>query len=152
MATKFNTRYAHTRFEGDGIDFVEPSLTEQQFGYETDINNIVKGLVPPSENGKQPLFNVKVDANQFDEALNVIANARSQFELLPSDIRTEFDNDPRKLINFIQNDKNYDRAVELGLIEKKKPVITPTVPPLKPLNPTVTTEVTESVVTEPVSQ
>ncbi|WGL31180.1 internal scaffolding protein [Dipodfec virus UOA04_Rod_760] len=148
MATKFNTRYSHKRFEGDGIEFKEASLTEQQFAFETDINNIVKGFVTSTVNDKKPLFNLEISPDMYNDALNIIADASSQFENLPVSIRTEFDNDPQKLLAFVQDDKNYDRAVELGLIEKK---VTPSIKP-QPLPSTVTTVAPAPVVTEVSSQ
>lgn len=113
---KFNTRFMHTK--NPVVEFNTPSRTQQQFGYEVDINNIVKGLVPINQI-KQPLYNMSFSPDDYENSVNIIAEAKSKFEELPSSIRNEFDNDPKKLLAFVQDDKNYDRAVELGLIEKK---------------------------------
>ncbi len=117
MAPKFKTQFAHDRLSG--IKFEKPSLTQQSFGYETDINNIVKSMTQPRVNQNQPLFNTSFDPNLYDNALNVIADAKSKFEQLPSDLRNKFDNDPSKLLKFVSDDSNYEQAVKLGLIEKK---------------------------------
>lgn len=149
MASKlpFNTRFAHTKLLGIKFDPEnnpkDVSLTQQSFGYETDINNIVKGMVPTTVNNKQPLFGVKIDPNSYTEALNVIADAKSKFEELPSHVRQEFDNDPHKLLEFVNDDKNYDKAVKLGLISKKaenlqQPVQTPVQGTVTPSGETVT--------------
>lgn len=124
MTTKFNTLYSHPKSKS--IIFTQSSLTEQSFGYETDINNIVKRGVQSSlpPNAQKPIFGSTFKPNQYTEALNVIAKARSDFEALPSHIRQEFDNNPEKLFAFCSDEKNYDRAVELGLAVKKKVDIT----------------------------
>jgi len=61
----------------------------------------------------------------YQEAQNFIADANSAFENLSSDIRYKFDNDPAKLLEFLQHPKNKEEAIELGLID----------PPQKPLPP-----------------
>ncbi len=142
MAIKFNTLYNHTKLEGFKSD--KPSKTQQSFGFETDINNIVKGMIAPSYNQKTPLFNQVVAPDAYENALNVIADANSRFEELPSHIRAEFGNDPKKLLAFIDNPDNYEKAVKLGLIEKKitaePPVGTGTIStPVNPVEPPVGT-------------
>lgn len=148
MTQKFNTLYNHTRL--DGFKFTQPSLTEQSFGFETDINNIVSRAVSSSlpSNTQSPLFGGKFSPDSYNEALNLVAEAKSQFESLPSNIRAEFDNDPSKLLAFVQDDSNYDKAVKLGLIDKAKVNDIPVIP-----NPSeVTTEASKPVVTEVSSQ
>lgn len=119
MPAKFNTLYSHPKSKT--FEFTQASLTKQSFGYETDINNIVKrgvqSALPPNNN--QPIFGSTFKPNQYTEALNVVAKAKSDFEALPSHIRQEFDNNPEKLLKFCSDEKNYDRAVELGLAVKK---------------------------------
>ena len=41
--------------------------------------------------------------------------AEEQFGALPANVRREFDNDPGKMLEFIQDPDNYERGVELGL-------------------------------------
>lgn len=117
MAQKFNTRFAHTK--NPSIEFKDPSRTQQQFGFEVDINNIVKGMVPINSTSKQPMYDLSFSPDDYENAINIIAEAKSKFEELPSSIRNEFDNDPKKLLAFIQDENNYNKAVKLGLIDKK---------------------------------
>jgi phage internal scaffolding protein len=35
---------------------------------------------------------------------------------LPAQIRSRFDNDPAKLIDFLENEQNHDEAIKLGLV------------------------------------
>lgn len=119
---KFNTRYSYKKVPGLLFDpennEKDVSLTEQCFAYECDINNIVKMQVPTTVNPKTPLFNTVFSPDLYEKSLNIIADASSRFEELPSDLRTRFENDPKKLLEFLSNDENYDEAVKLGLIEK----------------------------------
>lgn len=152
MANKFRTLYSHPNsslFKND-FEFTEPSLTEQSFAYETDINNIVKKGVQSSlpANTNTPIFNSTFSPNQYNDALNLIADANSQFESLPSHIRKRFENNPEKLLAFVSDDKNREEAIKLGFVEAPKETIQPVIK-----NPTeVTTEPAKPVVTEVSSQ
>lgn len=130
---KFNTRYSYKKVPGLLFDpennEKDVSLTEQCFAYECDINNIVKMQVPTSVNQKTPLFNTVFSPDLYEKSLNVIAEASSKFEELPSELRTRFENDPKKLLEFLSDDKNYDEAVKLGLVKRKLS------DDLKPINP-----------------
>lgn len=97
----------------------KPSLTVQSFGYETDINNIVQGCGSSFPSRQiQPQTEIgHFKPGQYEEAMMIAANARSQFEELPSDVRLKFNNDPGQLINFLNDSKNDDEAVKLGLKE-----------------------------------
>lgn len=123
MPLKFKTQFVHDRLSG--ISFEKPSLTQQSFGFETDINNIVSSMMErnfsPNVNLNQPLFGQVISPDIFENAVNIIAEAKSKFEDLPSYIRQRFDNDPKKLLDFVSDNKNYDEAVKLGFIEKKAP-------------------------------
>jgi hypothetical protein len=41
---------------------------------------------------------------------------------LPANIRSRFDNDPAKLIDFMENPANREEAESLGLVNKSEPV------------------------------
>lgn len=108
--------------EKNGIEFTEPSLTEQHFKDECDINYIVKqyqttGVLPQGD--RQPLFG---DFAEFpmdlQSSMAMYDEAQDRFMQLDSRIRREFDNDPAKLLAFLHDDKNHDKAIELGLIER----------------------------------
>ena len=130
---KFNTQYKYTRIPGILFDpdtnEKDVSLTEQSFAFECDINNIVKLQVPPRLNTQPPLFSTVFSPNLYEQAINVIAEAQSKFEELPSDLRSKFDNDPKKLLAFLDDESNYDKAVEYGLVAPKVENITTVVQP-----------------------
>jgi phage internal scaffolding protein len=101
-------------------------LTEQNHKDETDINNIVRkynktGLIDHLNQFEKQYG----DMTGFDyqDAMNTVAAANTMFEGLPSAIRNQFDNDPAKFINFVDDEANADKLVEMGLAKPK--VITP---------------------------
>lgn len=119
-----------------GIEFTEPSLTEQHFKDECDINFIVNrfqetGVMP--EGNRQPLFGDFASFPQdLSSSMALYDEAQERFMSLDAKVRKEFDNDPLKLLAFVSDEKNRTRAEELGLIEKVAPVSsqeTPVEPP-----------------------
>lgn len=144
-------KFRHSRSDAYKVDFIsdKPSLTQQCFGYDTDINNIVKGCVSQEFISRGvPNWNGVFKPGQFEESMQLVAKAKSMFEELPSNIRKRFDNNPEKLIAFVSDDKNYEEGLKLGLFEKK-----PLVQPIKVeiSNPDYTA-VTGSPVTPPEGQ
>lgn len=99
------------------------SKTKQEFRKECDINFIVKrynatGQLPVDMAKVQPVFADVSRMGSFAEALNQVRAAEEAFMMLPPELRTKFDNDPAALVSFIQDDKNYNEAVSLGLVAK----------------------------------
>ena len=104
------------------IVFTEPSLTEQSFKFESDINNICEGKAFSSlpTNKNQPLFDDFTNLGNYQESLDTVARAKSLFEELPSSLRNRFENNPQKLIDFVSDpEKNYDEGVKLGIFKAK---------------------------------
>ena len=105
-----------------GLEFTEPSMTEQHFKDECDINNIVAtyqqtGVLPSGD--RQPLFGDFADFPQdLMSAQHYFDEAQDRFMQLDANIRKEFGNNPAMLLDFIRDEKNRDRAIELGLIER----------------------------------
>lgn len=98
----------------------EPSKTQQQFKAECDINNIVKsysqtGILPVST--KVGAFLDVSNISDYQTSLNTVYQAQKAFDDLPSKIRTRFKNDPNELIAFIEDDKNHEEALTLGLLK-----------------------------------
>jgi len=61
------------------------------------------------------------EIKDFAGALNTVIKAKEQFELLPAEVRSRFGNNPQELIKFLQDPKNVDESVKLGLRVKKEP-------------------------------
>lgn len=97
------------------------SATQQQFAEEVDINTIVKnfgltGQLP--ENFRAPVSGDFTGVTDYQSALNAVIAADEEFMTLPADVRERFANDPQKLLEFVENDKNRDEAITLGLVPK----------------------------------
>lgn len=110
----------------------EPSLTQQQFKDECDVNNILKRYQTTGEiSHLAKTRGVYADFSSVEDyhtSLNKINNAEEAFFQLPAEIRDRFANDPAKLLEFVKNEKNYDEGVKLGLFEEKAQSPSPSTP------------------------
>jgi phage internal scaffolding protein len=103
-----------------GLACEEPSLAQQHFKDECDINNILRqfnvtGLLP--EAPLSPRYGDFTGIGDYHSALNAVIAAQDGFDALPAQIRARFDNDPENLINFLNDASNKDEAIKLGLID-----------------------------------
>ncbi len=108
-----------------------PSRTVQSSKDECDINTIMQrykqvGLIEHVNTAKAH-YGDFTEVNEFQEALNLVNTANEDFMKLPADIRSLFDNDAGKFLEFATNPKNIDEMVELGLAKKPKAVTQPAV-------------------------
>lgn len=104
----------------------EPTMTQQQFKDEADINNIMRkyGADPVAFNALTRKGGVYADFSQVTDyhgMLQQVADAQDAFGALPAQIRSRFANDPGALIQFLNDPKNHDEGVELGLFDPKSP-------------------------------
>jgi len=104
-----------------GLACEEPSLAQQHFKEECDINTILQkfnitGILP--EAPLSPRYGDFSGIGDYHTALNRVIAAQDEFEALPAQIRARFDNDPAKLIEFLDDEANRPVAEELGLVEK----------------------------------
>ena len=122
-------------------DNIEPSLTQQHFADECDINNIVEkymltGILgdPLASGSVEPQFGDFTTVADFHSAQNIIAQATQSFDLLSAALRKRFENDPAKLLAFLEDDSNREEAIKLGLVSDSKSSIQPGngVPPSAP--------------------
>jgi hypothetical protein len=91
--------------------------TEQHHKNACDINLILAqfmetGIMPPTNTSPQY---GDVSGHNFQEAQNQIALAKTLFEELPEHVRSRFENEPYKFLQFAQDENNYDQMVEMGL-------------------------------------
>lgn len=100
----------------------DPTLTQQQFKEQCDINNIIKHY---AQTGELPLskkvgqFLDVSNIQDYQTSLQTVFDAQRAFDDLPSQIRSRFENDPSKLIAFIEDDANTAEAQTLGLLSQK---------------------------------
>ncbi len=126
---KFFTRYSPG--PSPAVEFVLPSLADQSQKDECDINRILARyretgyLVDPLHPGtRKPLFGDFTDIPDYQAALDLIAKADDAFMKLPAKIRDRFSNNPQEIFDFLNDEKNRDEAVKLGLIDSKPEVPT----------------------------
>ena len=106
----------------------EPSLTQQSFAEECDINNIVARYVTTGVLGdplavptNSPQYGDFTSVADFHVAQTIIAEATQMFDLLPASIRKRFENDPAQLLAFMEDDSNREEAIKLGLVNSPLP-------------------------------
>lgn len=108
----------------------EEGMTQQQFAEEVDINTIVRrfgltGELP--QNPRPPLIGDFSGITDFKSAMDAVVNAQEGFMEFPAELRAKFDNDPQRMLEFVSDAKNKDKALEMGLIapapEKPRDVV-----------------------------
>ena len=116
-------RNAYERSSKPGMTFEKPSLTQQHFKDECDINLIIKrftkndlALMAMMSDMQYGDYSTPVD---FHEAMNIVIRAQEQFEALPSSVRDKFDNDPAKMLDFVSKKENIEESVKLGLLNRE---------------------------------
>lgn len=104
------------------IDANKPKLTDQSYAKASDINHIMKqyqhtGVLPSTrEHLARYIDNTQV--LPLEEAHAQIQEAQSLFLTIPSNIRKLMDNDPTKLVSFIQDPANTEILVKYGVLEQ----------------------------------
>lgn len=94
-------------------------ITEQSHRDECDINTILHDYARTGF-----MRHAKANAGRYDdvsavdfqEAQIVVANVKSMFEALPSNIRAEFNGDPVAFLGFVQDPANGDELAARGLL------------------------------------
>ena len=102
------------------VDKQGESLTVQSQTEDTDINVIMKrygvtGKFP--ENPRPPEYGDFTGITDFRSAVEAVELARSQFMEFPAELRARFENDPQRVMEFLENPANFDEAAKFGLIK-----------------------------------
>lgn len=93
-----------------------------------DINKIMNtvnstGMMPVgSELGKQAkaFFGDFSEVTDYASCREAAERLEGAFMALPAKARNRFDNNPDKLLEFIEKKENLEEAIELGIVEKPK--------------------------------
>lgn len=135
----------------DGERFKMPTMTQQHFKDECDINRIIEkyasGLsnitpetvrqiinqtTPPERlmSSRSPVFGDFSDVKDFQSAQNAVIEAENAFMSIPARVREKFGNDPGRFIAWLQDPSNVEEAEELGFLRviKDETVQTPGAP------------------------
>src|SRR5262245_43276128 len=123
LVPNVNIRTAYGPKERVKLEFpAGEGRTKQSFKDECDINVIMRRYektgVLTHLRKVQPEF-ADCTGRDFNEAMNLVAEARTAFAELPSSVRDRFDNDPAKFLDFCQDEGNLDEAGELGLLSRQ---------------------------------
>jgi len=105
------------------LDCSGPSRTKQSFSRECDINGIMAryektGVIEhvQSFSGRYGDF---LGFESYHEACNKVIAAREMFQSLPARVRSRFDNDPGRFVDFASDPENLDELRELGLAHER---------------------------------
>lgn len=101
-----------------GLFCDDPSLTQQHMADDADINVIVKrfGITGQMPSGvRLPTYGDFTGVGDYRSALEAVRDADDAFMELPADIRTRFDNDPQRYLDFAENPANQEEIYNLGL-------------------------------------
>lgn len=102
-----------------GLVCEDESLALQSAKEESDINTIVRkfGLTGELPNDlKMPQSGDFTDVPDFHTAMNIVRTAQEEFLRVPADIRARFNNDPQRLMSFLEDSSNRDEARKLGFL------------------------------------
>ena len=124
-ALKIRSRFAAETDKHPGVVFNAPTLCQQHFRDECDINNIMArfmktGLLPSVNSGSYDFFDAG-ESLTYHDACNLIAKADEVFGSLPASVRARFNNDPGEYLAFFEHPENYEEAVKLGFAFPKPP-------------------------------
>lgn len=108
-----------------GLHCTDPSLAQQQFRDESDINTLVDrfhltGEMPQLE--QLPNYADFTGIFDFQSAMNQVVKSREEFMTLPAKTRARFHNDPQEFLEFCSDSENVPEARRMGLL---KPEPTP---------------------------
>lgn len=120
--TFFKDRYGVERLHVATVND-EPTMTNQFSKDESDINTIMKKY----ETTGQFQCHIKqggayqdfLQITDFHDMMNTVIYAKEAFQTLPAHVRARFQNDPGQLLEFLQDEKNYDEGVKLGLLNER---------------------------------
>lgn len=125
MTVEIRSRYNNGVREGWNSSV--PSMTQQQFKDEADINYIVSMYdstgVMPSFHGdgqpSQPMFGDFAELpDSAQEMYNRMLQAKANFNTLPLEVRKRFNYDAGAFLEFAENPNNADELVAMGLATK----------------------------------
>jgi len=101
------------------ISFPAQGRTKQSFKSECDINTIMAKYLSTGQLPQLNLGNPQYEDTtgyDFQEAAQLVAQAKSLFQELPSSLRQRFENSPAQFLNFTSNPNNRVELAEMGLL------------------------------------
>lgn len=113
---EFQNAYS-SPFRGSDLECPEPSLAQQQFAEDTDINVMlerfkVTGQLPQST--RQAIYGDFSEVGDFRQAMDRLRAAQAAFLSVPVEIRQQFGNDPGAFSEFCLDKSNLPKLREWG--------------------------------------
>ena len=129
------------------LKFTEPSMTQQNFKDECNINSIMKRYektgILSHVSGKTPIHGDFSDIPDYQATLNKITEAGEAFASLPAAVRRRFNDNPAEFVEFCVNPENGADLVEMGLAEIIHQEQTEDIAPQENVQPDSTLEETQ---------
>lgn len=116
-ARRSSDPHAKARARVGALVCKDPSRAVHSQSYDTDINNMVKGLVPFTQ-ARRPGFYIDetILPASYEEQFNNVLQAQDAFMLLPPDVREKFSNDPAELAAALADPSRQQELRDLGVI------------------------------------
>lgn len=118
------------KYELERSGIIDVEATEQHHKDDVDLN-VMAERMGVSDRAVLP---AALDPRYFGDVpegfdlrfvLDQARDVENRFNQLPADLRERFGNDPAKLWRFIQDEKNDEEAVRIGLLKKPEPIRAP---------------------------
>lgn len=123
----------------------DEDMTQQHFKDECDVNKIVAryratGVLPQGK--AAPMYGDFTKVPEYLQSMNIVRDAQQAFNSLSAELRKQFNNDPVEFLAFVDDPKNADKLLEMGLRKPPEPepgpvrveVVNPAQPAEKPSN------------------
>lgn len=99
----------------------DKSKTEQSHKKRQNINTIVAKIrqtkMMPQPVGT-PIYGDFSNCDSYHAALDKVISATNRFNKLPSAIRSKFQNDPGRFIEFVNDPKNVSDCIDMGIFKR----------------------------------
>lgn len=105
-------------YRGSDLECRDPSLAQQSFKDETDINVLlerfkVTGQMP--QGIRLPEYGDFTGLTDFRTAMGALLSAQDEFMKLPADVRARFGNSPQAFLEFCSDKDNLGELRKMGL-------------------------------------
>lgn len=99
----------------------DPTLTSSVDAEEADANYVIEKFrktgITPFTRGKGQYLDISSLPDNLFEAQQLINETTERFNELPAKARLRFNNNPEEMYKFLQDPRNQEEAIKLGLLE-----------------------------------
>lgn len=117
VRNRFSDRVAVIAMEGE-------SRTQQHFRESVDINNILAkyrktGIIEHVKRAKERYGDFS-ELAEYGKNMDKVAKAQQSFEMLPAELRNQFQNNIPKFFEYIQKEENKEQCIKWGIFDAPK--------------------------------